>query len=427
MSAATDGPTPHVSQPPQPHRMPQTHRTDPTTPAQQTPDAHLTPQTPPHGRSPARLLTKPVVVVAGQTPPPVGGQALMIARLRHGLAASGWFYVDALPFFFTRHARQARRAGAGKLLEVAAVLRRLRRLHARRPIDVLLYPVGGPQRVPLVRDLLLLPWCLLAARRVVLHFHAAGLADALGGFDPVFRGLVRSLYRRADAALVLTEFGRRDPESVGVRDVRVAPLGLADELDPALVARGGERPVLLCVGHLCAEKGTPTLLEAAARLRDAGHAFTLRLAGEPLAPYTDAALAADIDRLALGDVVERCGVVTGRDKWRLFGAADLLVFPTVAPYESFGLVMVEAMMWRLPIVASDWRANREMLGDPPGGRCYELGDDPVAALEGALGAALGERARWAAWGEANRARYEARFRDDGAGGHTAAALRDVLG
>jgi glycosyltransferase involved in cell wall biosynthesis len=391
-----------------------------------TPAAAADPAATPHRRSRPRLLRKPCVVVAGQTPPPVGGQAVMIARLRDGLAASGDFDVAPLPFFFTRHVRQARRPGARKLLEVVAVLRRLRRLRARGPIDLLLYPVGGPQRVPLVRDLLLLPWCRLAARRLVLHFHAAGIADALDGLAPPLRRLVRALYRRADAALVMTEYGRRDPEAVGVRDVRVVPLSVPDELDPLLVARGGEVPVLLYVGHLCEAKGTPALLEAAALLRAAGRRFSLRLAGEPHAPYTPARLAAEIRRLALDDVVERCGVVTGLEKARLFGTADLLVFPTVAPYESFGLVMVEAMMWGLPVVATDWRGNREVLGEPPGGRCYPPGADHAAALAAALGAALDERTRWPAWGVANRRRYEQRFRDDGAGGGVAAALRELL-
>jgi len=61
-----------------------------------------------------------------------------------------------------------------------------------------------------------------------------------------------------------------------------------------------------------------------------------------------------------------------------------------------------------------------------GGRCYPPGDDPAAALTEALGAALAERARWPAWGAANRARYAARFRDDGAGGAVGRALQELL-
>ena len=373
----------------------------------------------------ARLLRKPRVVVAGQIPPPLGGQAVMIERIRDGLTASGDFDVAHLPFFFTRHVRHTRRAHPAKLLELAAVLRRLRRLHRDGNIDLLLYPVGGPQAVPLARDLLLLPWCRLAADRLVLHFHAAGIADALDGYHPRVQRLLRDLYRRADAALVMTEFGRRDPESVGVRDVRVVPLGVPDEHDPSLVRRGGRRPVLLYVGHLCEPKGTPALLEAAARLRDEGRDFTLRLAGEALAPYSAEALAADVARLGLVEVVERCGVVTGEAKRRCFATADLLVFPTVAPYESFGLVAVEAMMWAMPVVATDWRGNREVLGHPVGGRCYVPGDDHPAALTDALRAALDARDCWPAWGEANRRRYETRYRDDGIGGGIGQALREL--
>ena len=55
------------------------------------------------------------------------------------------------------------------------------------------------------------------------------------------------------------------------------------------------------------------------------------------------------------------GPRTGEELAATYAAADLFVFPTAAPYESFGLVLVEAMAWRLPIVASRWRGNFDVL------------------------------------------------------------------
>src|SRR3712207_6193578 len=82
-----------------------------------------------------------------------------------------------LPFHFTSDFQQARKAGVGKLLELLKIIGRLLRIRARGRIDLLIYPSGGPQTVPIIRDLLLLPWMLLFARKAVLHFHAAGIAD----------------------------------------------------------------------------------------------------------------------------------------------------------------------------------------------------------------------------------------------------------
>ena len=63
---------------------------------------------------------------------------------------------------------------------------------------------------------LLLPLVLLLARKVVLHFHAAGIADQLqSGPNQSLARAVAFLYRAAFAAIVMTDFNRRDPEAVG--------------------------------------------------------------------------------------------------------------------------------------------------------------------------------------------------------------------
>lgn len=59
--------------------------------------------------------------------------------------------------------------------------------------------------------------------------------------------------------------------------------------------------------------------------------------------------------------VKLIGDVEHRELPRLYGQADLFVFPSIA--ESFGEPMVEAMASGLPIVAAETTINREILGD----------------------------------------------------------------
>ncbi len=83
-----------------------------------------------------------------------------------------------LPFYLTPDFKSAR-SGVGKVLELIKVIGRLFRIRLAGPIDLLLYPTGGSQSVSIIRDIFLLPWVLMLSRRVVLHFHAAGIADWL--------------------------------------------------------------------------------------------------------------------------------------------------------------------------------------------------------------------------------------------------------
>lgn len=357
---------------------------------------------------PARKLR---VVIAGQLPPPVGGQNIMIEKALAQFRRFPQCQTEHLPFFFTPHVQTARRGDAGKLFELVRVVGRLLRLRARGKIDVLLYPAGGPQSVPLLRDLLLLPWMVLFSSRVVIQFHAAGIGDEIAKGKFLAR-LVASLYRKAFAAIVNSDFNRRDPESVGINRTILIPCHIVDEFDPQLLHRGNAGQThLLYVGHLCADKGTPQLLEAFASLRVQQPDLCLELVGECLPPFSEAELEALLDRFHLNESVHLAGVLTGRAKAEAFARAHLFIFPTIAPYESFGLVVAEAMSWKLPVVVSRWRGNRDVLTADAGAICFPLSGNLPADIASAIASALKKRDSWSEWGEKNRAIFEQRYRD----------------
>jgi glycosyltransferase involved in cell wall biosynthesis len=334
----------------------------------------------------------------------------MIARILDELRTQSSFKVLHLPFHFTKDVRRMRRAGLDKLFGVFPVLWRVARIRACGTIDGLLYPVGGPQLVPLVRDICLLPWMLLAGKRVILHFHAAGVAETIDHHPFVLRQLVRFLYQKASAAIVMTEFGRRDPISLGLNNVKVVPHTLEDTYDSRIVSRGMDATVkLLYVGHFAREKGTPSLLKAFAALRQTGADCVLELVGECLSSYSDDEIDSAIQQLGIRDAVRLWGVLSGMEKWERFARAELFIFPSLAP-ESFGLVTAEAMMWGLPIVACDWRGNREVLGEPFGGILFEPHPDFDIALRNALQEALECRQKWNEWGRINRRTFENNYK-----------------
>jgi glycosyltransferase involved in cell wall biosynthesis len=364
------------------------------------------------------------VVIAGQVPPPVGGQAVMIERLLTEMKQRTAVETVHLSFRFTRHVQQARRAGFGKAIELLAVLSRLLRIRFAGPIDLLVYPIGGPQLVPTIRDLCILPFVAAASRRFAIHFHAGGIAEFLPKLPPPIRGALKALCSRASAGIVMTEFGRRDPESLGIERVLTVPHALDDTYESSAVLRGVGLPKLLYVGHLCPDKGTTALLTAVAALRNGGSNCELVLMGECLAPYTAADLKSDIERHGLQGCVHLPGVLSGREKWQQLAAADLFVFPSVAP-ESFGLVLVEAMMWALPIVATDWRGSREVVGEDVGGICFRPEPGLSGALTGALIAALEEQPQWRTWGAKNRERYQLLFKNDPLHSRLAAAVETL--
>ena len=355
-------------------------------------------------------MKKKRVIVAGQLPPPVGGQNLLIAQILDQMRQDNSFETVHWPFFFSRHLNTLRRVRVGKIAELLRALVRLLRIRLAGGIDLLLYPVGGPHFVPIIRDICLLPFARLLSDKLLVQFHAAGIAESMRR-PRIFHRILALLMRRADSAIVSTNFNRIDPESLGIRKIDVIPIQIRDEFRIDFLQRDSLR--LLYVGHIGPDKGTPALLEAFAVTLCDFPTLRLELVGEPLVPYNAEKLGSDIKRLGIQAQVDILGVLTGEEKWRAFGRASIFAFPTVAPFESFGIVLAEAMMFSLPILATDWRGNRDVLGDSGGAILFPT--HPLSGqIEHALRTALARQSKWKEWGAQNRQRFESHFKQSGA-------------
>jgi len=138
-------------------------------------------------------------------------------------------------------------------------------------------------------------------------------------------------------------------------------------------------PRIGTLGRLHAEKGFDILLEAAARLRDAGRDFRLTIAGEGPAAADLKALSA---RLNLEAQVDFPGWVSPPEN--LLGDLDLFVCSSRT--ESFGLVVIEAMAAGAPVVATDIEGPRILLAEGRYGRL--VAPEAPDALAEAMAAAL---------------------------------------
>ena len=135
--------------------------------------------------------------------------------------------------------------------------------------------------------------------------------------------------------------------------VRVIPnapsLPLGDQPPP----QGG--PYLLAVGDLRPKKNLLRLVEAFGALRREGLEHRLVLVG------VDGGEGARVRAAAVGEPVQLTGYVDDARLDALMRGADALVHPSL--YEGFGLVLVEAMVRGVPVVAARATALPETGGD----------------------------------------------------------------
>ena len=136
--------------------------------------------------------------------------------------------------------------------------------------------------------------------------------------------------------------------------------------------RPASPPVFGALGRLHEVKGFDILLRSAARLRDQGVDFRLRIAGD--GPELGA-LRALRSELGLNSRVEFCGWLSNTADF--LSGLDLFVVPSRA--EAFGLVVVEAMAAGVPVVASDIKGPRDILKGGRFGRLARSEDDEALA------------------------------------------------
>jgi glycosyltransferase involved in cell wall biosynthesis len=346
--------------------------------------------------------SRPRIGIAGQLPPPLGGQNLAIAALWKDLRARSDIDSVFCPFQFTPTTGQVRRATWHKAWELLKVRNRLVQIKKEGGLDVLLFPVGGPQTIPLIRDLFLVPWAREACRCFAIQFHAAGLAERMKNRPTWLAKRVSQLLGQADVAFIMAEANRADPEVCGISDIRVRPHQIPDQTTPSTLSK--ERSGLLYVGHLGDEKGTPGLIQAMASVPQE---FSLTLVGDPLPPWSLEKFQDLAKQYGVSKRVNIMGSYAPEELGALYSSAALFVFPSVAPYESFGLVLAEAMMWGLPIVATDWKANREVVGP---GENFIFTPGRTENLSKAIVTAAKERERWPIIGSQNRQRYVSQYK-----------------
>jgi glycosyltransferase involved in cell wall biosynthesis len=211
----------------------------------------------------------------------------------------------------------------------------------------------------------------------VLSVHGGDLYDPSKASSPHrhawLRGPIRYLLRRADR---LVGQSRNTLEHVegfyGVkRRSELIPLGIERPLQHRPVRAELGIPedafVMATVGRLVARKANLKLLEAlAAAQRPNAHLLIVGDGPEADAIRTSAA------SLGLGARVHLTGQVSEERKFQALASAD--IFVSASQHEGFGLVFLEAMAYRLPIICFDHGGQTDFLSDGETGFVVKLND-----------------------------------------------------
>ncbi len=256
---------------------------------------------------------------------------------------------------------------ATALPELRAFVRDYRELLAARDDRVLVFhhSIGHPA----VQEVA--AWSgpkILRYHNITPAEHFAGINEEVRHWCEVGRAQLRRLAEACELGIGDSEYNRQELESVGFARTAVVPIFLdwsALDVEPdARVARrlADERTTILYVGQLLPHKGVAHLLAAFARYRGADDSARLYLVGSSaLVPDYRGQLEAQAERLGIAAQVTFAGSVSLEELVAYYRGASAYV--TLSEHEGFGVTLLEAMRFGLPVVAYARAAVPDTLGD----------------------------------------------------------------
>lgn len=174
---------------------------------------------------------------------------------------------------------------------------------------------------------------------------------------PRARILAKRIFRRASGVTVISSplVPRVTALGVPAEQVTIIPMPLTADLftPPAIEEQARDPDQLLFVGRLVERKGAEFAVRALALLRDRGRSVSLAIVGD--GPERNA-LERLADELGVREAVRFAGMVAPSEVSAYYRRAAVMLMPAVTDWkgeqEGFGMVLVEAMLSGLPVVAT---------------------------------------------------------------------------
>lgn len=198
------------------------------------------------------------------------------------------------------------------------------------------------------------------ARRVIATFH--DLFVMTGEYSsPEFRKRFTEQARRAaenaDIIIAVSQFTANQVQALlGVESARLRVIPHGVDYDASGV-QGSREKIILFVGALQARKNIARLVEA---FESVSEEWRLVLAGSPTG-YKAAQILERIAQSRSRDRIEVTGYVSPEELKRLYSRASIFAFPSLA--EGFGIPVLEAMAYAMPVLTSRGSALEEVAGD----------------------------------------------------------------
>ena len=302
------------------------------------------------------------VLVIGQLPPPIHGSNIMTEMIVGALKNIGSQVLLVQKKFSASH-QEIGQLRLKKLFAIPnLILGVLMTAAFRRPdICILFNAVRAPA---MYIDLVLVALLKIARIKTVLYVHGKGLTSNIKNYGLINKFIVRKILTLASGAFVLGDKMKADVDLyIPDEKLFVLPNAIAKIDDKNIISTTKNKRKVLFLSNLVPEKGPFIFLETAKLVHEEFDNVEFVLAGEARTQEYQKKLNGYIETNGLSKVITLPGKVVGEQKKHLFESCDVFVFPTYYDKEVAPLVILEAMQYGMPVVASNEGCISELIDD----------------------------------------------------------------
>lgn len=308
------------------------------------------------------------LLFVANVPPPWTGQGAI-----HKLLLEGEYSrvrLVHLPMLFSKTSASQGKISADKIVSLCKLI--FATYRARLAGTKLLYfSPGGPVSSAVFRDGLYLLAVRPVMRSTILVYHSSGVAKYIESLPALLRVLMRAAFARVQVAVQLSPNSPPDGREFEAKQICIIPNALPDRAGREIERTPGPRLTILYMGVVATGKGVEDLLLAAAHLVTRQVPFLITVVGDFQSPAEEEKLRRVASGLPAG-TVNFAGPLTGAAKDEVFTSHDVFCFPSFWHAETFPLVLIEALSFSMPVIASRWRGIPDLLGED--GSCGTLVD-----------------------------------------------------
>lgn len=296
------------------------------------------------------MKTKPKILLILHLPPPIHGAALMGNYIKNNGKINQTIECNYLNLSASKNFESIGKLGMKKTIFFFQLLLSTIKALLTKKYDVC-YVTLTSNGSAFYKDFFVVSILKIFRKKILLHFHNKGIEKGTKA-NKVNRYLYKFILGgKKTRIILLSPFLYYDVKQyVDLKRVYYCANGIPCDSNPDPPVTKINTPVhLLFLSNMMFAKGVFVLLEACAELKKKNISFECHFVGDWM-DITETVFNQKVAELNLSNNVYAHGKKYGQEKNLFYQQADIFVFPTLN--EAFPLVLLEAMQFKLPIVAS---------------------------------------------------------------------------